>query len=138
MLLSLYGPQSPIDIHLNATQPGLIVALAFVTLPFVVRSVQPVLIEVDREVEEAAASLGRGQLDDLPLRRAAHPGAGHHQRRGARIRPRDRRVRVGRPDRRKHSPRDPGRLPSTFSSRSRSIGRPTRRPCRWLSWPSRS
>jgi sulfate transport system permease protein len=47
-----------IDIHLNATQPGLIVALAFVTLPFVVRSVQPVLMEVDREVEEAAASLG--------------------------------------------------------------------------------
>ncbi|AOW94774.1 sulfate ABC transporter permease subunit CysT [Rhodococcus sp. WMMA185] len=58
VLLSLYGPQSPIGIQLNATQPGLIVALAFVTLPFVVRSVQPVLIEVDREVEEAAASLG--------------------------------------------------------------------------------
>jgi sulfate transport system permease protein len=58
VLLSLYGPNSPIDIHLNATQPGLVVALAFVTLPFVVRSVQPVLIEADREVEEAAASLG--------------------------------------------------------------------------------
>jgi sulfate transport system permease protein len=58
VLLSLYGPKSPIDIHLNATQPGLVVALAFVTLPFVVRSVQPVLIEADREVEEAAASLG--------------------------------------------------------------------------------
>ncbi|UGT41812.1 sulfate ABC transporter permease subunit CysT [Nocardia yamanashiensis] len=58
VLLSLYGPQSPLDIHLNATQPGLVVALAFVTLPFVVRSVQPVLIEVDKEVEQAAASLG--------------------------------------------------------------------------------
>ncbi|GAB2675070.1 sulfate ABC transporter permease subunit CysT [Nocardia goodfellowii] len=58
VLLSLYGPQSPIDIQLNATQPGLIVALAFVTLPFVVRSVQPVLIEADREVEQAALSLG--------------------------------------------------------------------------------
>lgn len=58
VLLSLYGPNSPIDIQLNATQPGLIVALAFVTLPFVVRSVQPVLIETDREVEQAAASLG--------------------------------------------------------------------------------
>ncbi len=58
VLLSLYGPQSPIDIQLNATQPGLVVALAFVTLPFVVRSVQPVLIEVDIEVEQAAASLG--------------------------------------------------------------------------------
>lgn len=58
VLLSLYGPQSPINIHLNATQPGLVVALAFVTLPFVVRSVQPVLIEVDHEVEQAALSLG--------------------------------------------------------------------------------
>ncbi len=58
VLLALYGPQSPVGIQLNATQPGLVVALAFVTLPFVVRSVQPVLIEADREVEEAAASLG--------------------------------------------------------------------------------
>lgn len=58
VLLSLYGPDSPLDIQLNATRPGLVVALAFVTLPFVVRSVQPVLIEADREVEEAAASLG--------------------------------------------------------------------------------
>lgn len=58
VLLALYGPDSPVDVHLNATRPGLVVALAFVTLPFVVRSVQPVLIEADREVEEAAASLG--------------------------------------------------------------------------------
>ncbi|GAA2070889.1 sulfate ABC transporter permease subunit CysT [Williamsia deligens] len=58
VLLSLYGPDSPIDIRLNATKPALVIALAFVTLPFVVRQVQPVLIEVDREVEEAAASLG--------------------------------------------------------------------------------
>ncbi|MGW0040466.1 sulfate ABC transporter permease subunit CysT [Rhodococcus sp. NPDC003348] len=58
VLLSLYGPNSPIGVQLNATQPGLVVALAFVTLPFVVRSVQPVLIETDREVEQAAASLG--------------------------------------------------------------------------------
>ncbi len=58
VLLSLYGPNSPIGVQLNATRWGLIVALLFVTLPFVVRSVQPVLIEADREVEEAAASLG--------------------------------------------------------------------------------
>lgn len=58
VLLSLYGPNSPIDIQFNATKPALVVALAFVTLPFVVRQVQPVLIEVDRDVEEAAASLG--------------------------------------------------------------------------------
>lgn len=58
VLLSLYGPESPIGIQLNATRWGLVVALLFVTLPFVVRSVQPVLLEADREVEEAAASLG--------------------------------------------------------------------------------
>ncbi|MFD6857710.1 sulfate ABC transporter permease subunit CysT [Rhodococcus sp. NPDC060090] len=62
VLLALYGPQSPVGIQLNATQPGLVVALAFVTLPFVVRSVQPVLIEADREVEEAAASLGADNI----------------------------------------------------------------------------
>ncbi len=36
------------------------IALLFVTLPFVVRSVQPVLMELDREAEQAAASLGAG------------------------------------------------------------------------------
>ena len=58
VMLALYGPDSPIGIHLNATQPGVVVALAFVTLPFVVRSVQPVLLEADRDVEQAAVSLG--------------------------------------------------------------------------------
>ncbi|MCF8572349.1 sulfate ABC transporter permease subunit CysT [Gordonia sp. HY002] len=58
VLLSLYGPDSPIDIHLSATQPALIIALTFVTLPFVVRQVQPVLMELDHSVEEAASVLG--------------------------------------------------------------------------------
>jgi sulfate transport system permease protein len=57
-LLALYGPGSPFGIHLAYTRVAVLVALLFVTLPFVVRSVQPVLIELDREVEEAAASLG--------------------------------------------------------------------------------
>src|SRR5688572_27665283 len=48
VLLSLYGPRSPVDIHLYATKQAVIVALAFVTLPFVVRSVPPVVMEVDR------------------------------------------------------------------------------------------
>ena len=60
VLLSLYGPRSPIGLHLYATRPALVIALLFVTLPFVVRSVQPVLMEVDREAEQAAASLGAG------------------------------------------------------------------------------
>jgi sulfate/thiosulfate transport system permease protein len=57
-LIALYGPGSPVGIHLAYTRAAVVVALLFVTLPFVVRSVQPVLIELDREVEEAAASLG--------------------------------------------------------------------------------
>jgi sulfate transport system permease protein len=57
-LIALYGPGGPVGIHLAYTRAAVIVALLFVTLPFVVRSVQPVLIELDREVEEAAASLG--------------------------------------------------------------------------------
>ena len=57
-LLALYGPDSPFGVHLAYTRAAVLVALLFVTLPFVVRSVQPVLLELDREVEEAAASLG--------------------------------------------------------------------------------
>ena len=58
VLLALYGNHSPVGLHLQHTGWGVGVALAFVTLPFVVRAVQPVLLEVDRETEEAAASLG--------------------------------------------------------------------------------
>jgi len=58
VMLALYGPSSPVNLQLQHTKWGVGVALLFVTLPFVVRSVQPVLLELDREVEEAAASLG--------------------------------------------------------------------------------
>ena len=58
VLITLYGNNSPIGIHLAFTKPAVVLALCFVTLPFVVRAVQPVLLELDREVEEAAASLG--------------------------------------------------------------------------------
>jgi sulfate transport system permease protein len=57
-LLALYGPRGPIGINIAYTRAAVVLALLFVTLPFVVRSVQPVLLEVDREMEEAAASLG--------------------------------------------------------------------------------
>ncbi|GJF11859.1 sulfate ABC transporter permease subunit CysT [Mycolicibacterium cyprinidarum] len=58
VMLALYGPGSPVGIQLQHTRWGVGIALLFVTLPFVVRSVQPVLLELDQEVEEAAASLG--------------------------------------------------------------------------------
>lgn len=58
VMLALYGNNSPVGLHLQHTPWGVAVALAFVTLPFVVRAVQPVLLEIDHETEEAAASLG--------------------------------------------------------------------------------
>ena len=61
-LLALYGPDSPFGVNLAFTKLGIIMALLLVSLPFVVRSVQPVLLELDREMEEAAASLGAGPL----------------------------------------------------------------------------
>jgi sulfate transport system permease protein len=57
-LLALYGADSPVGIHAAYTKAAVVMALLFVTLPFVVRAVQPVLLELDQEMEEAAASLG--------------------------------------------------------------------------------
>ena len=61
-LLALYGPNGPVGINVAFTRAGVLLALLFVTLPFVVRSVQPVLLELDREMEDAAASLGAGPV----------------------------------------------------------------------------
>jgi sulfate transport system permease protein len=62
VLLELYGPNSPFGVNLAFQRAGLVLALLFVTLPFVVRAVQPVLLELDREMEEAAESLGAGRI----------------------------------------------------------------------------
>lgn len=62
VLLSLYGVASPVGINLFETWLGLMVALLFVTLPFSVRAVQPVLASLDGEAEAAATSLGAGGL----------------------------------------------------------------------------
>ncbi|RYB93531.1 sulfate ABC transporter permease subunit CysT [Nocardioides oleivorans] len=58
VLLGLYGPNSPIGVQWAFTPNAVTLALAFVTLPFIVRTVQPVLEELDTDVEQAAASLG--------------------------------------------------------------------------------
>jgi sulfate/thiosulfate transport system permease protein len=60
-LLTLYGPQSPIGLNWSYTRKAVVLALLFETLPFVIRSVQPVLLELEKDVEEAAASLGARQ-----------------------------------------------------------------------------
>jgi sulfate/thiosulfate transport system permease protein len=61
-LLTLYGPHSPVGVDVAFTRTAIGLALCFVTLPFVIRTVQPVLHELDAEMEEAARSLGAGQL----------------------------------------------------------------------------
>lgn len=70
-LLTLYGPRSPIGAHIAYTRGAIVLALCFVTLPFVVRTVQPVLLELDTEMEEAAHSLGAGRI--AVLRRIVLP-----------------------------------------------------------------
>ena len=60
-LLALYGDNGVLGLSGVAfTRIGVIMALLFVTMPFVIRSVQPVLLELDTDMEEAAASLGAG------------------------------------------------------------------------------
>jgi sulfate transport system permease protein len=58
VLLALYGPKGPAPFDIGFTRAAVALALLFVTLPFVVRSVQPVLMALDREMEDAASSLG--------------------------------------------------------------------------------
>jgi sulfate transport system permease protein len=72
VLLSLYGPTSPVGINIAQTRIAIAVAVAFVTLPFVVRTVQPVLLELERDVEEAAMSLGASRF--TTFRRIVLPG----------------------------------------------------------------
>ena len=68
MLVILFGPQQTLgawlknqfDFKVIFAPPGIILALLFLTFPFVVRSVQPVLMELDRAQEHAAATLGAG------------------------------------------------------------------------------
>ncbi len=68
MLVILYGPQGTLGRWLEGTfgwrvifaPPGIVLALLFVTFPFVVRAVQPMLLSLDRAVEDAAATLGAG------------------------------------------------------------------------------
>jgi sulfate transport system permease protein len=67
MLVALYGPTSVLGAFLGShrmgviyQQPGIVLALLFVSYPFVIRSVQPVLLEMDRAEEEASATLGAG------------------------------------------------------------------------------
>lgn len=62
VLLSLYGRDSPLGVDVANARSSVFLAFLFVTLPFVVRMVQPVLAELEGDVEEAAASLGASRF----------------------------------------------------------------------------
>ncbi|MFA7413912.1 MAG: sulfate ABC transporter permease subunit CysT [Rhizobium sp.] len=71
-LAALYAPNgwigsllAPLGIKVAFTPLGIVVALVFVGLPFVVRTVQPVMEEIDREVEEVAATLGANRFQTV-------------------------------------------------------------------------
>ncbi|ASY60111.1 MULTISPECIES: sulfate ABC transporter permease subunit CysT [Sinorhizobium] len=71
-LTALYAPNGwigsllePLGIKIAFTPAGIVVALVFVGLPFVVRTVQPVMEEIDKEVEEAAATLGASRFQTI-------------------------------------------------------------------------
>lgn len=81
VIMALYGPRTPLrfeigsfhfDADVTFTRTAIYVALLFVTLPFVVRTVQPVLIELDEEIEDAAKSLGASGF--TTFRRVVLPG----------------------------------------------------------------
>ncbi|MGZ9720405.1 sulfate ABC transporter permease subunit CysT [Rhizobium miluonense] len=71
-LTTLYAPNgwigqflTPLGIKIAFTPVGIVIALIFVGLPFVVRTAQPVMEEIDREVEEAAATLGASRFQTI-------------------------------------------------------------------------
>ena len=109
-LLALYGNDSPINVNITYTRIAVGLALLFVTLPFVVRAVQPVLHEIDEEMEEAAASLGASNFKIFRSIVLPNLTPGDHRRLRARLRSRDRRVRLPGADHREHPVRHPGRL----------------------------
>ena len=77
----------PLGIKVAFTPLGIVVALIFIGLPFVVRTVEPVLQDLDAEVEEAAATLGAAALADLLPGHPAGDPAGAADRLRARLRP---------------------------------------------------
>ena len=129
-LLTLYGADSPLGVDIAFTRAAIVVALCFVTLPFVVRAVQPLLMEMDREMEEAAASLGAGGF--TVFRRIIFPNLlpGILAGVAARLRARAGRVRLADPDLAATSPSRPRSPRSSSAARSSPATTPAPRPSR--------
>ncbi len=96
------APLSHFGIKVAYTPAGIVVALVFVGLPFIVRTVQPVLEEFEQEIEEAAATLGASRLQDRHAGDPAAPPAGDPHRLRPRLRAGRRRIRLGDLHRQQH------------------------------------
>ena len=94
VLLSLYGPTARSASTSPTPGPAVFLAFLFVTLPFVVRTVQPVLAELDQRGRGGRRVARRQPVHDVPADRAARPHPGDRRRRGAVVRPRRQRVRL--------------------------------------------
>ncbi len=109
-LTALFAPKGwigsllvPLGVKVAYTPVGILVALVFVGLPFVVRTLEPVVMDLPADAEEAAATLGATRTQTLLARRAARPRAGTagRFRRGACARPGG--IRLGDLHRRQHA-----------------------------------
>ena len=85
----------PLGIKIAFTPIGIFVALTFIGLPFVVRTVQPVLEDIEAELEEAAATLGANRLQTFAASYFSHAFSGTDHRFCACLCTRDRRIRLG-------------------------------------------
>ena len=99
---SLYVPNgwigqflTPLGIQAAYSRLGIVLVLVFTGFPFVVRTMQPVLADLDAEVEEAASVLGRLAVAIVPPRDFADPGSACSDRICTGIRPRTGRIRLG-------------------------------------------
>ena len=109
-LTAVYAPHgwigrwlAPLGIQVAFTRLGVFVALTFIGLPFIVRTVQPVLEDFDLEIEECRRQPRREPLADVLARHSAHAAAGVANRLRARVCPRARRIRLGRFHLRQHA-----------------------------------
>ena len=138
VLLSLYGPQSPLGVDVANTRPAVFLALA-VRHPAVRRAHRAAGARRARPRRRGGRGVARRQpVHDLPPDHAAEPGPGDRRGRGAVVRPGDQRVRLARAALRQPADQDRGRLGAHPDATSRTTTRPRPRPSRRSCWSSRS
>ncbi len=128
LLAATAGSASSLPFKVSFTPLGVFVALTFIGLPFVVRTVQPVLEDLQQRARGSRGDARREPLADLHARDPADPDAGAADRLRARLRARARRIRLGHLHRRQHADgqRRSRRCSSSPSSSSTTTPAPPR------------